>query len=172
MDNLIITLKALISNGQAKIVANPRIATLENREAVINIGSKIPYAVPVTTSGGGTQWAVQYIDSGVSLKITPTLNESKIITALIQPEVSAVSEWRATAAGEFPVISTRNALTQVKVKDGETIVIGGLINEEDHQFGNKIPILGDIPLLGAFFQNKMTQRVKTDIVFLITPHVL
>jgi type II secretory pathway component GspD/PulD (secretin) len=166
------TLDALISEGKAKVMARPRIATLDNHEAVINIGSRIPYAVPTGTSATTTQWTVQYIDAGVSLKITPRLGEDGLITTTLEPEVSSVSEWRATAAGEFPVISTRNAKATIRVKEGHTIFVGGLINEGDRENVAKIPILGDIPLLGLCFQRKVVEKTKTDIVFLITPYVI
>lgn len=167
-----VMLSALVSRGDARIIASPRISTLDNLEAMINIGDRIPYAVPVTTSGGSTQWAVQYIDAGVSLKITPRIGGDGMITAEIKPEVSAISEWRVTAAGEFPVISTRNASTSVRVKSNQTIVVAGLINETDRENISKIPIAGDIPLIKELFQKKTKEKTKTDIVFLITPYVM
>ena len=171
--DILSTLNSLASKGEAQVLANPRIATLDNHEAAINIGSKIPYAVPTnTTSGGVVHWTVQYIDAGVSLKITPSLGEEGLITVHLEPEVSSISEWRSTAAGEFPVISTRNANTTVRVKDGETIVVGGLISESDRENLSKVPLLGDIPLFGLAFQSRKIEKMKTEIVFLITPHVI
>ena len=167
-----VMLNALVSRGDARIIASPRISTMDNLEAMINIGDRIPYAVPVTTSAGGTQWAVQYIDAGVSLKLTPRIGGDGMITAEIKPEVSSISEWRATAAGEFPVISTRNASTTVRVKSSQTIVVAGLINEADRENISKIPIAGDIPLVKELFQKKTKEKTKTDIVFLITPFVM
>ena len=167
-----VMLSALVSKGDARIIASPRISTLDNLEALINIGDRIPYAVPVTTSGGSTQWAVQYIDAGVSLKITPRIGGDGMITAEIKPEVSAISEWRVTAAGEFPVISTRNASTSVRVKSNQTIVVAGLINETDRENISKIPVAGDIPVIKELFQKKTKEKTKTDIVFLITPFVM
>ncbi len=166
------TVNALISQGKAKVVATPRIATLDNHEAIINIGSRIPYAVPVSNGSGSTQWAVEYIDAGVKLKITPQLGEEGYVTAFIQPEVSSISEWRTTSAGEFPVITTRNAQATLRVKDGETIVVGGLLSETDRENVSKIPVLGQIPLMGLLFQNRTIEKAKTEIVFLITPHVI
>ena len=167
-----VMLSALLSNGDARIIASPRISTLDNLEALINIGDRIPYAVPVSTSAGATQWAVQYIDAGVSLKITPRIGGDGMITAEIKPEVSSISEWRTTAAGEFPVISTRNASTAVRVKSNQTIVVAGLINETDRENISKIPVAGDIPLVKELFQKKTKEKTKTDIVFLITPYVM
>ena len=162
----------MIADGSANVVASPRIATLDNQEAVINIGSRIPYAVPVTYASGSTQWTVDYIDAGVKLKITPQLGEEGDIRTFIQPEVSSVSEWRTTAAGEFPVISTRNASATVRVKDGESIVIGGLISDSQRENVTRVPVLGYLPVIGLLFQNRSAEKEKTEIVFLITPHVI
>ena len=166
------SLNALIASGKAKVIANPRIATLDNQEAVINIGSRIPFAVPVYSGTNNVQWTVQYIDAGVKLKITPQLGEGNYITTFIQPEVSSVSEWRTTPAGEFPVISTRNASATVRVKNGETIVIGGLLSESERENISKVPFLGFLPGIGLLFQNRSTEKDKTEIVFMITPYTI
>ncbi|MFA5840494.1 MAG: hypothetical protein WC890_07625 [Candidatus Margulisiibacteriota bacterium] len=171
-EDLQTTINALISSGKAKVVATPKIATLDNQEAIINIGSRIPYAVPVSGSSATAQWSVQYIDAGVKLKITPRLGEDGWISTAIQPEVSAISEWITTAAGEFPVIATRNAQSTVRVKAGETIVIGGLLSENERENITKVPILGQIPLLGVFFQNKTVEKSQSEIVFMITPRII
>jgi type II secretory pathway component GspD/PulD (secretin) len=171
-DDLLSIINTLVSQGQARVVASPKISTLDGHEAVINIGSRIPYAVPVSNGSNSTQWTVEYIDAGVKLKITPRLGENKYITTSIQPEVSSISQWRTTTAGDFPVITTRNAQSTLRVKDGQTIVVGGLISESDQENISRLPLLGDIPLVGMAFQNKTVEKVKTEIVFLITPHVI
>jgi type II secretory pathway component GspD/PulD (secretin) len=171
-EDIISTLNLLITDGKADVVASPRIATLDNQEALINIGSRIPYAVPVSSGAVTTQWTVEYIDAGVKLKITPQLGQDGDITTFIQPEVSSISEWRTTAAGEFPVISTRNASATVRVKNGETIVIGGLLSETERENITRVPVLGYLPGLGLLFQNRNLEKEKTEIVFLITPHVI
>lgn len=171
-DNITSIVNTLISDGKANVVASPRIATLDNQEAMINIGSRIPYAVPVTSGGSTTQWTVDYIDAGVKLKITPQLGQEGDITTFIQPEVSNISEWRTTSAGDFPVISTRNASATVRVKNGETIVVGGLMSEIERENIIRFPVFGYIPVLGLLFQNKNMEKEKTEIVFLITPRVI
>ena len=171
-EDLISNLNALVTDGRANVVASPRIATLDNQEALINIGSRIPYAVPVSSGSSSTQWTVDYIDAGVKLKITPQLGQEGDITTFIQPEVSSISEWRTTAAGDFPVISTRNASATVRVKNGETIIIGGLLSESERENISRVPLLGYIPALGMLFQNKNIEKEKTEIVFLITPQVI
>jgi type II secretory pathway component GspD/PulD (secretin) len=171
-EDLIETLYGLINDGKAKLVATPKIATLDNREAVINIGSRIPYAVPVSNGSAATQWTVDYIDAGVKLKITPRIGKEGDITTSIQPEVSSIAQWKTTAAGDFPVISTRNARATLRVKDGETIVVGGLLSESDRENISRLPIIGYIPLVGILFSNKTAEKVKTEIIFLITPHII
>ncbi|MBN3033220.1 MAG: secretin and TonB N-terminal domain-containing protein [Candidatus Saganbacteria bacterium] len=171
-EDLTSSLNVLIAGGRANVVASPRIATLDNQEAVINIGSRIPYAVPVSGGGAAVQWAVEYIDAGVKLKITPQLGEAGYIRTFIQPEVSSVSEWRTTAAGEFPVISSRNASATVRVKDGESIVIGGLLSDSERKNVTRVPVLGYLPVVGLLFQSQSAEKEKTEIIFMITPHII
>ncbi|MBI5078704.1 secretin and TonB N-terminal domain-containing protein [Candidatus Saganbacteria bacterium] len=167
------TLNFLVASGQADIVASPRIATADNHEAVINVGTRVPYAVPTRDNSGLTsKWAVEYIDAGVKLKILPKVGEEGLITVELQPEVSSVKEWRSTAAGEFPVIAARNAQTTVQVRDGETIVIGGLLSDGSRENIVRLPVLGYLPIVGIFFQNKAEEKTKTEIIFLITPHIM
>jgi type II secretory pathway component GspD/PulD (secretin) len=170
--DIVSTLNTLISNGDANLMASPKVATLDNHEAIINIGNRVPYAVPVTQNGNTTQWTVQYIDAGVKLKITPQLGEENYITTSIQPEVSSISEWRTTSAGDFPVISTRNASSTVRVKNGETIVIGGLISEVDRVNTSRLPILGQIPFVHLLFSERTVEKSKVELVFMITPYLI
>lgn len=170
--DLITTVNALVTDGRADVIASPRVATLDNQEALINIGQRIPFAVPVTNGGTTTQWTVDYIDAGVKLKITPQLGEGGYISTYIQPEVSSISEWRTTPAGDFPVISTRNAAATVRVKDGESVVIGGLLQDSKRENITRVPVLGYLPLVGLAFQNRTIGSEKTEIVFIITPRVI
>ncbi len=166
------TLNTLLANGNAKIIASPKIAALDNCQAIINIGSRIPYAVPVSSSSSGTQWTVDYIDAGVKLRITPKIGKDNQITAQIEPEVSSISEWKTTSAGEFPVISTRNASSTLRIKTGETIAIGGLELESERVNTSRVPIIGQFPILNLIFQNRTYEKSKTEIVFLITPYTI
>ena len=166
------TLDMLVAKGKAKVLASPRISALDGKEAEINIGSRIPYAVPAGTTSTQTQWTIQYIDAGVSLKILPQVASDGTIISTIKPEVSNISEWRTTTAGEFPVISTRNASVVVRLNDGETLAIGGLINECERENTSGIPVLSDMPLVGQAFQRSVMEKTKTDVIFLITPHLM
>jgi len=171
-DDITAVISAMVSKGEARMIANPKIAAADNTEASVNIGSRIPYAVPVNTASSASQWTVQYIDAGVSLKITPYIGSGGTISVLIKPEVSSVSEWRITPAGDFPVISTRNAETFVKVRDGETIIIGGLIDETDRENISKVPFAGDLPLIKELFSKRTDEMARTEVVFLITPRII
>lgn len=171
-ENITSTLNALIAGGKANVLATPRIATLDNREAVINIGSRVPYAVPVGGNSTTAQWTVEYLDAGVRLKVVPQMGLDGSLTIQLQPEVSSIAEWRTTAAGDFPVIATRNAAATVRVKDGETIVIGGLLSEIERENVARLPLLGYLPVIGLLFQNKTVEKEKTEIVFMVTPHAI
>jgi type II secretory pathway component GspD/PulD (secretin) len=171
-DNILGTINTLIASGQAKLLASPKIAALDGKEAEINIGSRVPYAVPAGSSATSTQWTVQYIDAGVNLRILPSISSNGDIISTIKPEVSSISEWRTTSAGEFPVISTRNASVVVRMKEGETLAIGGLINETERENISRIPWFSDAPVIGGLFLRKVAEKTKTDVVFLITPHLM
>jgi len=166
------SITALIGSGKARILADPKIMALDGKEAEINIGSRIPYAVPASSTSTDTQWTVQYIDAGVNLKILSNVENDGSIVSTIRPEVSNISEWRTTSAGAFPVISTRNASVTVRLKDGETLVIGGLLNESDSENISGVPVVSEIPVLGGLFKRATTEKTKTDIIFLITPHLM
>lgn len=171
-DDILATLNALVTSGKARVLASPKISALDGKEAEINIGSRIPYAVPASTTSTSCQWTVDYIEAGVNLKILPTVASDGTIISEIKPEVSNVSEWRTTSAGQFPVISTRNASVTVRMKDGETLVIGGLINETERENLSGLPILSSIPVVGPAFEHSVTEKTRTEVVFLITPHIM
>jgi len=171
-DDFVVTLNALVARGEANVLAHPKITTLDGKQAEINIGSRIPYAVPANSSGTSTQWTVRYIDAGVSLKISSIIRSDGIIISNIKPEVSSVSEWRSTAAGEFPVISTRNADVTVKIRNGETLAIGGLISKSERENISKIPILADAPVFGELFKRRIKEEARTEVIFLITPTII
>jgi type II secretory pathway component GspD/PulD (secretin) len=171
-EDLNVMVSLLIASGEAELLARPSLTVLNGEEAQINIGSKIPFAVPASNSGATTLWSVDYIDSGISMKILPYVSKERIITATIKPEVSSISEWRTTAAGDFPVISTRNASTTLTVRDGETIAIAGLISNQESKNQSKVPFFSDLPLLGWFFRYEGNQKAKSEVVFLVTPKII
>jgi type II secretory pathway component GspD/PulD (secretin) len=167
-------LDLLIHNGNARVLANPKIATLNGREASILIGQRIPYVVTGTVFAGGGAAPVQTVEKeevGVKLRITPLINADGYITTQITPEVSSVTEFRG-ANNDLPVVSTRQATTTVRLKDGNSIVIGGLLSEQKTTTDTKVPLLGDIPFLGKLFQHHSAQTDKDDLVIEVTPHIM
>lgn len=158
----------LLGNGSAKLMANPRVATVIGKEAVIHIGDQVPYAVPVEYSNSKTSWQINYISAGIDLKITPQKADPGYIGLVLNPEVASIKQWKSTPAGDYPIISSRKIQTFLCLKNNESFVIGGLLNEEERENTNKIPVLGDIPLLNIFFINKSVEKIRSDVVFLVT----
>lgn len=162
------TLNALISNGRAKILAKPRIITIPGREASIFIGDHIPVQTEKHDSSG-SYTATEYVDAGIKLQYTPLISQDgKMVTAKVHTEVSTpvlISELKNYR------ITSRTADTNVRMFSGETLMIGGLINEEEQNNLQKIPLLGDLPLLGQLFRNRTKKKSKVEVILLLTPHV-
>lgn len=151
-----------IQNGSARVLANPKIATLNGREASMLVGSRIPFVISGTVFAGGgaaTSQTVQREEVGVKLAITPLINADGYITTVIRPEVSSVIGFKG-ANDDLPVVATRQATTTVRLKDGGSVIIGGLLSEERTTNTSRLPILGDIPGLGLLFQHTSTQVSK------------
>jgi len=164
-------LAALAQNGQAKILAQPRILAADNRMAAILSGEAVPIFTQVVVPSGGTtilQQQLQYINVGVSLEILPRISSDGEVTADVFSEVSSILSYVQTA----PQIAVRQELTSVSVADGQSVLIGGLLQDEEIKSYSKIPGLGDIPLLGALFRQAESQQQKTNLYLVITPHIL
>ena len=166
------TIQAAASKGKAKVLSDPKVATLNNKEANINITNQTPYITQEVTQGtGGTTSStkVTYITTGITLKVTPTINSDGRITMKINPSVSQPSQAVAFTA---PSVDTRSTDTNVIVKNGETIVIGGLIHDAQSDNVTKVPVLGDIPLLGVLFRKKSTSRNRMELLIFVTPKII
>ncbi len=161
------TIDALVQDRKANLLASPSIAVMNNREARIIIGEKVPYKER-TQSTTGTTETTKFIDVGTTLRVTPSINPDGYITMMIHPEVSSVT----TLLDAGPRITTREADTMVRVKEGETLVIGGLIKQEDSQTHSETPVLGKIPILGFLFGNKSKDQLQTELAVFITPKIL
>lgn len=164
-------LQALVEKGEARVHANPRIVTVSGRRAEIFIGKQRYISTPVDLPRGeGRYGQVNYIDAGVSLQMTPYTGGEGEIIAELEPEVSTMTAPDPKTG--LPEKSTRKAETAVRVKDGETIIIGGLRQREYMEHRNEIPVLGKVPLLGGLFRSRRTQAVDTEMVIFITPRIL
>lgn len=169
-----VALDLLINQGNARVLANPKIATLNGHEADMLVGERIPYTVTSTVFAGGAAAPTRTIEKeevGVKLRITPVINVDGYITTDITPEVSIVTGFTGDNH-DLPIVSTRQAHTTVRLKDGSTVIIGGLLNEaKTHQVA-KVPLLGDLPFIGVLFQHQFTETRKTDLVIEVTPHIV
>lgn len=168
--------EALKTIGTTNTLSTPRIAVTNNQEAKILVGTKEPYATQTTVTGEGgtvtTAESITFVDVGIKLYVTPTINKDGFITMKVRPEVSSTGTPYPTARGEkIPVVSTTEAETTVTVKDGATIVIAGLMKDKKGKTVDKIPLLGDIPLLGIFFKKTQETITKTELVIFLTPHL-
>jgi len=164
----------LIHDGNAKVLAQPKLVTLNGKEASMLAGQRIPYLVSQTVFAGGaaapTQ-TVQIEEVGIKLAITPLINADGYITVHIRPEVSTVTGFRGVA-GDLPVVATRQAETTVRLKDGSSVLIGGILDQERTTDLTKVPFLGNVPFLGAFFRHENTSTTNRDLVIEVTPHLL
>lgn len=183
-------IKALATVGRTNVISSPRITVVNNEEAKVLIGTNQPYVTSTTTvpSAGSpvTSESVTYIDVGITLRVTPTINNDGFVTMKIKPEISSLGTPVETAHAEgatgnkIPVVSKSETDTTVMVKDGTTILIAGLIQDRDIETINKVPILGDIPIIGYAFksQNKgsvsstSNQPEKKEIVIFLTPYIM
>lgn len=164
-------LRALVTEGRAHILSAPRIATLDGNKASILLGDRVPIFT-VTTQAGVTTTTVTFVEVGVKMDVTPRVNVDGILTLNVVPEVSSVAEIVTGAGGQqAPRVATRSATTTLSVRDGQTIVLGGLISREERQTLIKIPLLGDIPIIGELFRFRTIDRRESEVVFLITPQI-
>lgn len=161
-------INALVTNGKAKILSRPNVTTIQGKEAVINVGSSVPVPKVQTTNSTVTN-SIDYRDAGIILKYTPRINADGTITATIHTEVSTPQYVADMGAYRF---NTRSADTTVTVRDGEPMVIGGLIGAEESKSVSKIPFLGDLPILGALFRNHKKSKSESELIIFLTAHVL
>jgi pilus assembly protein CpaC len=168
------TLRLLQNNNLLQILAEPNLVTVSGREASFLAGGEFPFPV-VTTTGSGAQTApvvsVQFREFGVRLFFTPTVDPSGLIHLKVRPEVSALDFANALTIQGFliPAISTRRAETEVDLREGESFAIAGLIDNRAIQVANKIPGIGDLPILGHLFRSRSTQRSNSELLVVITP---
>jgi len=166
--SLNVRIDALVQQNKAHVLASPSIATLNGKEAKIVIGEHYPYLETTQTTVGNIQTSTQFIDVGTTLRVTPMVSPDGWITMRVHPEISSVSA--ALAAG--PRITTQEADSTIRVRDNETIIIGGLINKTDNRTKSGIPFLRNIPVLGWLFSNRSTDRESTELTVFITPHIV
>ncbi|MGB4411804.1 MAG: secretin N-terminal domain-containing protein [Atribacterales bacterium] len=172
-----VTLNALTRENKAHLVGNPRILTLSGEKATITVGDRVPYRniQGVDEAGRIIPGGVEFLEVGVKLEVTPLLTEDQMILVEVKPEVSSSSEREYYLGGLLytdPQVKTRSAETTARLKSGETLVIGGLIRSEDIEKVTRIPILGEIPLIGELFVLRNKTHEETELIIFITPHII
>jgi len=167
--------EALEADTNTNIMGTPILTTLDNEEAEITVGQEVPFVTGSFTNSGTASGSVNPFQTverqqvGLTLKLTPQINEGNAVRLKIEQEVSSVSE--STQAVDL-ITNNRKINTSVIVEDGGTLVLGGLIQEDIREKEQRVPLLGSIPLLGALFRSSQTQTIKTNLMFFIRPTIL
>ena len=170
ISDFLVALKAEVQKGKAEIHANPRIVTLDGKPAEIFLGEEQQHIVLVESESGQSISRQRIVaETGIRLKFTPRISDEGEITISVEPEVSIVT---GTNKEGFPIIASRRASTTVRVRDGETFVLGGLVSEINVKSTTKVTLLGDLPLLGKLFRSENSSSTETEILIMVTPVIL
>ena len=169
-------IELLQSQGSVEVLSRPQVLASDNKQAQINVGQSVPFVTRVqTTESGNTINTIQYQDIGILLNVTPHINPEGYVNMDIAPEISGFADSTVNVGENIQasVFTNRSAQTTVAIQDGQTIVIGGLMTNEDRKTVREVPVLSKIPLLGPLlFKRTETSKVKTDLLIIITPKVV
>lgn len=184
-EDINVILQALSNSLDTNVLSAPRVATVNNREAVIKVIQSLPWAEPdIQVSGDSgsvtASWKIHFEEVGIILKTTPIINDDGNITMVLNPEISdktsdyslTVTQGTTSIPYTIPVIDKRSASTKVVVKNGQTLIIGGLIKEKITKGETKVPLLGDMPFLGYLFKSKKDTTDKTELLIFISPTII
>jgi type II secretion system protein D len=182
--DLNVTISALAKNGKLEILSRPSILARNNQPASISLGQQVPLITNTRFDNFGNQInSITYQDVGIILNVTPFITEDNLVEMIVAPQISELadqSQWVPISSGgtnnassvSAPVINSRSADTVVVVPDGQTVIIGGLMSSRKIDSTEKVPILGDIPVLGMLFKHKITSNGKTELMIFMTPHII
>jgi len=163
-------LKMLETEDKAKVLSNPRVATINNKEAEIFVGDEVPYTI-TTVTGGVASTEVRFVTPGISLKITPSIIDKEFVVIKIEPEVSYIYGWRGPN-DEYPWVKTRKATAYVRVNNKQPFILGGLLTKEDKNTLYKIPMLGSVPLFGNLFKYNHHTVANSELIITVIPTVV
>jgi pilus assembly protein CpaC len=167
-------LRALKSNGVIRVLAEPNVVAASGEKASFLSGGEIP--VPVASSGtsGGSTVTIEWKEFGVKVEFLPTIVDEGVINLQVAPEVSSLDFGNGIDISGFriPALRSRKAKTTVELRNEEILVIGGLIMEEETEFESRIPVLGDIPLLGWFFRSTNKATTVSELMLVVTPKIV
>jgi type IV pilus secretin PilQ/predicted competence protein len=168
-------LNYLTTQTNSKLLSSPKVTTLDNQSAKITVATTIPLqTLNRFTEGAVVQDIVSFQDKefGIILDVTPRINDDSTVTLRVTPTVEDIISFTGPTNNQRPITSKRSVETQVRMKDGETMVIGGLIKDNEVKTVRKVWLLGDIPLLGNLFRSKSSQKNQTDLLIMITPRIV
>ena len=172
--NVNVTLRALAQAGKLDVLSRPYILASDNQLASITVGSEVPFVTNTRIDSlGGQTNTIQYQDIGIILNVTPHINPDGLVILDVAPEISSLTQSSVTISNGVtaPIYAKRSADSRVGIMNGQTIVIGGLMEDRKTSTVQKIPILGDIPLIGPLFQRNQVKKSKTELLIFLTPHV-
>ena len=172
--DLNVTLRALATSGKLDVLSRPYILASDNQAAQITVGSEVPFVTNTRIDSlGGQTNTIQYQDIGIILNVTPHVNQEGLVILDVSPEISNLTNSSVTISNGVtaPIYAKRSADTRVGIENGKTIVIGGLMQDQKTSTLQKVPILGDIPVIGTAFQRNQVTKTKTELLIFMTPHV-
>ena len=175
-DDISVSMNAYAQEGRLEILSRPSILTRNNREALISVGSLVPFAQSgnVNSITGQTIPQYEYEPIGISLRVTPYITPHGLVELSLFPEISEITDEKIIVADglELPVFATRSAQTVVVTPNGKTVVIGGLMQDNKVESERKVPFLGDIPILGSLFRRTVKKDTKTELLIFLTPFIV
>lgn len=162
--------------SKGNVLARPSLVVANAHEASIMMGDKVPVFTSESSDddGGGNTVTVEYKDVGVNLKVLPRINdlEKGLITLVLRPEISSITKWVESGNNKAPQISSRQLETTIRVKSGQTIILGGLLKDEEIKNIKALPLLSKLPILGHLFKHSTTEKAKTEICIALTPEII
>ncbi len=170
-----ITARAMAEAGNFEVLSRPSILARNNQEAIITVGQEVPFVRNTQISSTGQQInTVEYEDVGIILRVTPFITADGLVEMIVAPEISTITDQTIPITDNInaPVFAKRSAETVVVTGNGKTVVIGGLMERNKTESIRKIPLLGDIPLLGWAFRRKIKEDTKTELLIFLTPYVV
>lgn len=173
--NFRMAVRALQGTGRFDVLSRPYLLTADNQEASISVGQRVPFVTDSqTTDTGNTTTTIDYEDVGIILTVTPQINDDGLVVLNIEQELSALTENSIPINEDLDavILNQRTVTTQVAVANAQTVVVGGLMQDELQENVNKVPLLGDIPIVGNLFRRTQRTKVKTELLVFLTPEVI
>jgi len=173
-----VTLRAIAQTGKAKVLSRPSIVARNNQPATINVGQNVPLVTGVRYDNfGNVINTIAYQSVGIILRVTPFITSDGLVEMIVSPETSSLvsdrSQWVPIASGaSAPIINSRSADTVVVTPDGQTVIIGGLMEDSKAESEIKIPYVADLPIIGSLFKRKLKNDTKTELLIFLTPHII